>query len=201
VGKHPIPAKSTVYPRFQFLSLKEIGGVHRAVCEELEKRAQEPPVGLEDVSDELINDVFKFPRIAVVPIPGEPGYWCWIGVRVFRRLVDRKWSEKVAVLDYGPGMSEATIVDQALKDWKYSPAVMGQSAKADWATAQEWNADSKYVCRPHKRGSRRRPNGRNAYADLRGLNPRRLGADKATKTPKSTVEMGIRDRRRRETRT
>jgi hypothetical protein len=184
VGRHPIPARSTAYPRFQVITLDEIR-VHPAVSKELEKLAPEPLVGLQDVSDELINDVLKFPRIAVVPIPGNPGYGCWIGVRLFRRLVDRKRCGKVAVLDYGPRVSEDNIVDQALKDWKYSSAVLGQPATADWVTAQEWEAETKYVCRPVASG-RRRPSARKVYASLRGLNPRRLRADKARKAPEST---------------
>jgi hypothetical protein len=135
VGKHPIPAKSTAYPRLRLISLKEIKE-HPAVCKKFGKFAQEPLVGLQDVRDELINDVVGFPRIGVVPIPGDPGYGCWIGIRVFRRLVDRGWGGKVAVLDYGPKVPEETIVDQALKDWKYSSPVLGQPATADWATAQ-----------------------------------------------------------------
>lgn len=172
------------------VSLEEIKAVHPAVCKKLEKFASEPFVGLQDVSDGLIDDVFKFPRIAVIPIPGVPGYWCWIGVRAFRHPVDRNWCGEVAVLDYGPRMPEATIVDQALKDWNYPSAVLGQSAKADWATAQVWEADSKYVCRPAEAGSRRVPSGRKAYASLRGLDPRPLSADKRIKAPENTAESG-----------
>jgi hypothetical protein len=192
VGKHPIPAKSTAYPRLRLISLKEIKE-HPAVCKKFGKFAQEPLVGLQDVRDELINDVVGFPRIGVVPIPGDPGYGCWIGIRVFRRLVDRGWGGKVAVLDYGPKVPEETIVDQALKDWKYSSPVLGQPATADWATAQEWEADSEKICKPAKRGSRRRPSGLKVFASLRGLKSRSLRDDKAVKAPESSNETGSAD--------
>ncbi|MDR3411616.1 MAG: hypothetical protein P4L87_11855 [Formivibrio sp.] len=70
----------------------------------------EPPVGLSDVSDEAISDVFEIPRIAVVPTRDERVYWVWSGVRAYRRLVDRGWQGKITVLDYGPRMLEEKIV-------------------------------------------------------------------------------------------
>jgi len=166
------------------VSLKDIKRVHPAVCRKLQERCPESPVGLEEVSDELINDIFAFPRIAVVPIPGEPGYWCWIGVRVFQRLVNRGWNGKVAVLDFGTRMPEEDIVDRALKDWDYWPAIEGISAKSDRAIAQKWEAATNYACRPATSGRRRR-SGRKVYTSLRGVELRTPSADMNIKAAES----------------
>ncbi len=87
-------------------------------------------------------------------------------------------------------MPEHEIIHLAHIDWRYASAVTGPSEESDWATAQEWEANSVYVCRPANPGTRRRPSGLKVFASLRGLDTRRLRADKAVKAPESTNETG-----------
>jgi hypothetical protein len=188
VAEHTNPKDRPILPRTRYLQLRDIEGVHPAVLKKLKKIAPEPLVGLRDVKEEAIKNTFEFPRIAVVPIPGRSKYWVWIGIRSYLRLKDIKWSETFPVLNYGLEMSEKRIVDLARADLRLAAIFSGQSAKSDWATAQEWEADTKEICELATPGSRQRPNGKNVYADLRGLNPRRLRADKEMKAPEDAVE-------------
>jgi hypothetical protein len=185
VGKHPIPIKSTAFPLIQELSLGEIEGVHPAVLNMLKQFPDEPILGLQEVSDALINDVFKIPRLSVVPVPGGSRFWCWAGVRAYLSLADRHWHEKIPVLNYGPRTPVQKIVYLAHKDWVFAPAITVPSQKTNWAFAQVWEANSDYVCRPVKPGSRRCPSGLKVYANLRGLGLRPLQADNVPEAPKS----------------
>jgi hypothetical protein len=177
VGKNPIPNRHPAYPQVTALRLRDIAEVHPAVRKLLNRFPPEPIDTLRGVSDKAIKDVFEIPHIAVVPIRGETKYWVWCGVRAYKRLVDRGWEGSITVLDYGPRMPEEKIADLAEKDWVYGSQLTGQTRKTDWAYAQEWEANSTYICRPSKSG-KRRPSGRNVFAKLSGLDPRPLRADK-----------------------
>jgi hypothetical protein len=179
VGKHPIPIKRPPYPLTLQLGLEDIEGVYPPVLTMLKQFPPEPMVGLRDISDEALSDVFYFPRIAVVPIRGESKYWVWSGVRAYRRLVDRGSRGKITVLDYGPRMPEEKIVYLAEKDWLYASSISGQTHRTDWACAQEWEAHSGYICKPSDSG-KRRLSGLNIFAKLHGLDPRPLRADKVS---------------------
>ena len=166
----------------------EIVGVHPAVLRMIAGLPPEHLGGLRGVSDALIDQIYGFPRVAVVPVRGGSQYWCWLGVRAYLRLLDRGWHGKVAVLDYGR-ISEQKIVDLAHFDWVYASAITGPAQTTDWATAQRWQENTDYVCRPAKSGNVR-PTGLKTYAKLRGLDPRRLRADIAPKEPRSTERPG-----------
>jgi hypothetical protein len=183
VGKYPI---SIEWPANQLnLRLREIVGVHPAVLKMIAPSPAESIVGLRGLSDAPINGVYWFPRIAVVPVRGGSGYWCWIGVRSYLRLVDRGWLGKISVLDYGSRISEEKIVDLARFDWKCASAITGSAQTTDWAIAQMWEEDTNSLCRPVASGNRR-PSGLKAFARLRGLDPRRLRADNAPDAAKPT---------------
>jgi hypothetical protein len=190
VGKHSNPIHRPVHPRTRYLRLDEIEGVHPEVLTKLKQSSPEPIGGLWAVKDEAIDDVYEIPRIAVVPIPGRNKYWVWIGIRFYLRLLDRKWKKGFPVLNYGLRMPEKRIVALARADLRFASILAGQSAKSDWATAQEWEAETDDICRPAEPGSRRRPSGLKVYADLRGLHPRRLRADKAIEAPENKDESG-----------
>ena len=188
MGKRTNPKDRPIQPRTRYLRLGDIEGVHPAVLKEVKGLAPEPLVGLRELKKEAIKDTFEFPRIAVVQVPGRNKFWVWIGIRPYLRLRDIKWSEEFPVLNYGPEMPEKRIVDLARADLRFAAIISGQSAKSDWATAQDWEADTKEICKQATPGSRQRPNGMNVYADLRGLNPRRLRADKEMKAPEDAAE-------------
>jgi hypothetical protein len=185
VGKNPIPIKWPANELIKELRLCEIAGVHPAVRRMIAGLPAEPITGLRALSDQLINEVFGFPRIVVIPVRGGSGFWCWIGIRPYLRLVDCGWPGKITVLVYGPRMSEQRIVDLALLDWEYASAITGSAQTTDWAAAQRWKEDTDYVCRPAKSGNRL-PSGLNAFARLRGLDPRRLRADNEPEASKFT---------------
>lgn len=188
MAEHANPKDRPIQPRTRHLRLGDIEGVHPAVLKEVKGIAPEPLVGLRELKKEVIADTFKVPRFAVVPIPGRNKYWVWIGIRSYLRLKDIKWSETFPVLNYGLEMSEKRIVDLARADLRLAAIFSGQSAKSDWATAQEWEADTEEICKPATPGSRQRPNGMNVYADLRGVSPWRLRADKEMKAPEDAAE-------------
>jgi hypothetical protein len=177
VGKHPIPNRHPSHPQITTLRLGDIADVHPAVLKVLNRLPSEPVVELRGVSDKAVEDVFKVPRIAVVPIRGETRYWVWGGVRAYLRLRSRGWRGLVTVLDYGPRISEEKIACLAETDWVYASPFSGQTRKTDWAYAQVWEAHSDYICKPTKSG-KRRVSGRNLFATVSGLNRRRLRADK-----------------------
>ena len=184
VGKHPIPIRRSPYPLAPEVRLDDIVGVHPAVLRMLMQPPAESILGLPEVSDALIDDIYGIPRIGVVPVRGGSGYWAWIGVRAYLRLVDCGWKGKFTVLDYGSRMPEEKLVYLAQMDWAYASAIAGPNQRTDRAFAQLWEANSGYVCRPVKSGSRR-PSGLKAFAKLRGLDPRRLQADKTLEEPES----------------
>ena len=190
MGKHASLNDRLAHPRIKYLRLGDIEGVHPAVLKEVKGIAPEPLVGLRDVKEEVIKDTFEVPRFAVVPIPGRNKYWVWIGIRSYLRLKDIKRSETFPMLNYGLEMSEKRIVDLARADLRFAAIISGQSAKSDWATAQEWEADTEGICRPAKPGQRRRPSGLKAYTSLRGLNSGRLRADKRTEARENTSDPG-----------
>lgn len=189
MGKHSIPNRHPAYPQVMALRLSDIADVHPAVRKLVNRFPQEPSVTLRGVKDEAIKDVFEIPRIAVVPIRGGTGYWVWCGVRAYKRLVDRGWKGSITVLDYGPRMPEEKIVYLAEKDWVFASPLSGQTRKTDWAYAQEWEANSTYICKPSGSG-KRRVSGRNLFSRVCGLDRRRLRADKVSKASNSRRKPG-----------
>jgi hypothetical protein len=185
VGKHSIPFKWPANPVLIELPFSEIVGVHPAVLGMIAGVPLEPFIGLRAVNDAPIDDIFGFPRIAVVPVRGESGYWCWIGIKAYRRLVDCAWRGKVTVLDYGPRISEEKIARLGYLDWVYASAITGSVQTADWVIARRWEEETDYVCRPVK-AKNARPSGLRTFAKLRGLNPRRLSDDKASEAKESS---------------
>jgi hypothetical protein len=179
IFKPDVPSPQVVRRQFS-----EIVDVHPAVLQMIEGLATEPIGGLIAVSDELIDDVYGFPRIAVVPVRAGSGFWCCAGVKAYLRLLDRGWRGKVAMLDYGSRMSEQKIVKLAYSDWVYGSAITGAAQSTDWACAQVWEANTDYICKPVK--SRNfRPSGLKTFAVLRGLSLWSLRADKKPKESKS----------------
>ncbi len=190
MGEHANPRDKLVLPRTKVLRLGQIAGVHPAVQKGRGPAAPEPLVGLRDVKEENIRDTLEVPRIAVVPTPDRNKYWVWSGIRIYLRLVHLKWPNGFPVLNYGLEMPEKKIVDLARADLRFAAIFSGQSAESDRSNAREWEADTANICRPAKPGSRRRPDGLKVYADLRGLRPRSLRADKRPKAGKSKHRSG-----------
>lgn len=190
MGKHASPNDRLAHPRIKYLRLGDIEGVHPAVRKKRKHTVPEPLVGLGAVREDIIKDVFAVPHIAVVPTPGRKGYWVWIGIRSYLRLLDIKWPEKFPVLDYGVDMPEEKIVKLACADFRFGYIFSGRSAKSDWAIAQEWEGDTDKICKPAKPKSGRRPSGLRAYARLCGLTSRRLRADKNDEAREDTDDSG-----------
>jgi hypothetical protein len=138
-----------VQPRVRFLRLGDIEGVHPAVLKglNLKHMAPEPLVGLRGLRDEVIEDTFDVPRLAVVPIRGGKKYWVWGGIRSYLRLVNLGWPNEFSVLDYGREMPENRIVDLARADFRFAYIFSRQSAKSDRAIAREWEADTSLLRR------------------------------------------------------
>jgi hypothetical protein len=132
---------------------------------------------MRDVKDDAIEDTLAVPRIAVISIPGQKKYWVWSGIRFYLRLIELNWSREFPVLSYGVEIPEIRIVDLANADLRFASIFSGESAKSDYAIAQEWESDSENICRSGKSGRRGRSSGLNVFAKLRGLKPRPLRAD------------------------
>jgi hypothetical protein len=193
VGKHTSPNGRLAHPQIKYLRLGDIEGVHPAVLKKLKQKAPEPLVGLRSVKEEAIQGAFAVPHIAVVPASDRERYWVWIGVRSYQRLLDIEWQEEFPVLNYGQQLTEKRIVDLACADRRFGYIISGASAESDWATAQEWEADTEEICKPAKAGSRRRPSGLKTFASLRGLKSRSLRDDKEVKAPESSNQTGSAD--------
>jgi hypothetical protein len=177
VGEHTIPREQLEYPRTILLLLREISQVHPAVLKMHSEFQPEPFVRLQALGSGVISEILEVPCIHVVPNPKGNDYWVWGGIRIYRRLVDYGWKGEVKVLDYGPRIPETRIVRLAKVNWLCTPIISGPNRKSDWALAQNWEANTDYICKPCKSGKRRR-SGRNVFAGLSGLDPRPLRADR-----------------------
>lgn len=189
MGEHTIPREQLEYPRTILLLLREISQVHPAVLKMHSEFQPEPFVRLHALKADVIRDSLEAPSILVVPIPGKSDYWVWGGIRTYWRLANYGWEGKVKVLDYGPRIPETRIVRLAKANWLCTPIISGPNRKSDWAFAQNWEANTDYICKPTKSGTRR-PSGRNVFAKLSGLDPRPLRADKHSKTLLSDLRPG-----------
>ena len=158
-----------VPPQYVYVEFRQILDYHPAVRAMLLDKPPEYSPDLSVIAPNLLVETLQMHPLGVVPVGDQAdSYYCFSGIRLYRRLRERgSWNRETPVLLF-PKLTLKAILAMAESDYYYAPYLAGPPASARHAHAAVW-ADAQKDCRI---ASDSNLTGQSLFATLRDLDER-----------------------------